>query len=585
MKKVFLYILCLLLSAGGARAGTDTTAIIARIGALVKQATGDPDATEQQVQQIMQLSIRYRLHNAYARTLDAMGLIRRYQGKHDQAIAYHLQSLRISDSLSLCEEAVNTLINIGSFYSNSGRYAEAHYYYNTALAKVGTDTSGLVRIWHNIAVLYDYEGDQPRAIQLLLYVIPIMERRSDKETLAHAYHSLAVAYGMTGNYKMSETYELKTLSLEPYLGPSLTIGRAAISLASLYIDSRRADAAVPYLEKGRIIAQQFSDGQMLLIYYINAANLAKITGKEQVAIVQLEKYIALKDSISSASQQKLIAETEARYKLEKKEQELNLLRTRDELAQEQLRGSRLWFSVLAVAILLLASLTVAFIINSRLKTKAATLLAIEKRVMELEKERLQKQNQLLQKENIFAQFETLKNQVNPHFLFNSFTALASLIPQDEKKALAFTNEFSNLFRSILEIKDKHVITLQEELKLVNSYLYLQKIRFDESLRVDMHIAGDLCNRFLPPFSLQLLVENAVKHNIITREKPLAIFIGTEDGWLVVKNNLQQRKNAVYSTNTGLQNIKSRYSLVSDVQPEFIITDSFYIARLPLISDV
>ncbi len=183
-----------------------------------------------------------------------------------------------------------------------------------------------------------------------------------------------------------------------------------------------------------------------------------------------------------------------------------------------------------------------------------------------------------------AEYETLKNQVNPHFLFNSMNALSALVHSDADKAERFIEEFSKVYRYILEKKDEVVVTLKEELDFVRSYIFLQEIRFGENLHVSVAVPGELMNSFLPPVSLQLLVENAIKHNVVAAEMPLYIEIYHENNMIAVKNNLQKRKEPVKSTGVGIKNLQAKYKIISQQAPEFFMTKKHYIAQLPLITE-
>jgi sensor histidine kinase YesM len=189
--------------------------------------------------------------------------------------------------------------------------------------------------------------------------------------------------------------------------------------------------------------------------------------------------------------------------------------------------------------------------------------------------------------SIQAQFESLKGQLNPHFLFNSLNALSSLCYPDPKpeRAKKFIDEFSKIFRYILEIKDKAVVELKSELDFLNAYYYLQKIRFEEDLQLSICIDEDIYNMLLPPLSLQLLVENAIKHNQIGTDAPLEITIENIKDILIVKNNLQRKKKSdITSTKTGQTNLVKRYQLITEQVTVFYEKDGFYIAKIPLLQD-
>ena len=201
-----------------------------------------------------------------------------------------------------------------------------------------------------------------------------------------------------------------------------------------------------------------------------------------------------------------------------------------------------------------------------------------------EKSALELKNAQQAKENILAQYEILKNQVNPHFLFNSMNILSSLISLNPDKAIAFTRHFSKLYRKLLELSNQHIISLEQELEFIQSYIFLQKMRFDENLQIEIAIEEEQLKSSLPPFSLQLLVENAVKHNVISIDNPLKVRIYTDNHYIRVANQLQPRggQDQVASTHIGLKNLKARYALITPEPVSFEQTKSQYIASLPLI---
>jgi ligand-binding sensor domain-containing protein len=191
----------------------------------------------------------------------------------------------------------------------------------------------------------------------------------------------------------------------------------------------------------------------------------------------------------------------------------------------------------------------------------------------------------LQKEKIIFQFETLKSQVNPHFLFNSFSTLSAIIDEDKELALDYVQKLSSFFRNILEYRDKTVITLYEELTLADTYYYLQKQRYGANFSLLIDIPDEFLTTFIPPMTLQMILENAVKHNIISTEKPLVVSIQVRNDFLVISNHIQTKKNLPSSTGIGLQNIENRYQLLIDKKVELKITPEIYTVLLPIIKSL
>lgn len=187
----------------------------------------------------------------------------------------------------------------------------------------------------------------------------------------------------------------------------------------------------------------------------------------------------------------------------------------------------------------------------------------------------------LQEELSQIRFEMLKSQINPHFMFNSLNVLSGLINVDVAKAQLFIDEFSQIYRYVLETIEQPVVPLGKELDFMRSYLFLQQIRYGETLTFTVDIPAELLQRVVPPLSLQVLLENAIKHNIVNEAKPLKIEIYCEGETLVVSNNIQAKISGT-STGLGLKNLSKRYALISRQEPSFRVMDNHYVAKIPLI---
>ncbi|MEL6558009.1 MAG: histidine kinase [Bacteroidota bacterium] len=190
----------------------------------------------------------------------------------------------------------------------------------------------------------------------------------------------------------------------------------------------------------------------------------------------------------------------------------------------------------------------------------------------------------LKTEQIATQYDSLKNQVNPHFLFNSLNALTSLVYDDQDKAVEFIRKLSKVYRYVLDTKDKEVVEITEELKFLESYLYLQKIRFEENLNFKIDISEEAKSMYIIPISLQMLMENAIKHNIVSQSKPLFVSVTQEDDYLVIANNLQEKLHKD-STGIGLSNIKARFDYLTKKEVIVNKTDDRFEVRLPLIKSI
>ena len=192
------------------------------------------------------------------------------------------------------------------------------------------------------------------------------------------------------------------------------------------------------------------------------------------------------------------------------------------------------------------------------------------------------ENERLKNENLTTRYNMLVGQINPHFFFNSLNSLAMLVREKhDEKALTYIDQLSYTFRYIIQNGQSTLMTLDEELKFVEAYSYLFKIRYADKLFFDIAIEEKYRTWTLPALSLQPLIGNAVKHNTITRSKPFHISIRTENGWLVVSNPKVPKLEPEPSTGIGLENLRNRWHLITGRDIEIIDTDKEFVVRMPL----
>ncbi len=188
----------------------------------------------------------------------------------------------------------------------------------------------------------------------------------------------------------------------------------------------------------------------------------------------------------------------------------------------------------------------------------------------------------LKNENLKARFETLKNQVNPHFLFNSFNVLSTLVYKDQDKAAKFIKQMSNLYRYVLETKDKETVKISEETEALEAFTYLSKMRFSDNLDIQIDLDG-VKDFQIAPMTLQMLVENAIKHNVVSKAKPLKVDVSHDAYDVIVTNNLQRKNSVTASTGIGLPNIQARYEYLTDQPISITETNTDFIVKIPLLS--
>jgi len=199
-------------------------------------------------------------------------------------------------------------------------------------------------------------------------------------------------------------------------------------------------------------------------------------------------------------------------------------------------------------------------------------------------ESMQKRARELERQQLLNEIALLKTQVNPHFLFNSLSILSSLVHVNADLSEQFIDQLSRSYRYILEQKDQSLVTMRTELEFIRSYAFLLKIRFENKFDLRIRLNDSVLEQYkIAPLTLQLLVENAVKHNRMSEREPLVVEVFMEDETLVVKNRLQPRTTPEPSTGTGLNNIISRYALLTD-RPVWAgeTPDGHFVVKVPLL---
>jgi tetratricopeptide (TPR) repeat protein len=502
-------------------------------------------------------------------------------GEMAASVKSYTRAYTLFDSLHNSKGITGALINLGVTHIILNKPATAREYFENGL-KLGKDISDqhLTKLYMNIGVTHDMEGRSELAISYYQKATASALRSNDYEAMAQIYHAIGIAYAMMHNFPESEKYELKALETEK-LKPSPKLRSQVLgSMGSFYHEQKKYPEAEKYLADAIAIARAEKFWDVQLICYRELADVYREMGRNEDGMKLLDEYVTLKDSIDQLKADEVLADKETKFRLDLHKRALELTEVRSD------NRFRLAL-VLGLVCFLLLLLSFMFFRNYRLKQKANKLLALEKAQVETERQNLQQENLVLQQENMTAKFETLKNQINPHFLFNALNSLYALVESDPKKAQDFILQFSLMYRKVLAFNDLPVITLKQELELVNSYLYLQKIRFGENLRVTMDMDAQTLSYFIPPFTIQMLLENAVKHNVVSADDPLFVSIASDlqKAELRVTNSLSIRKAAeTASTGTGLKNIIRRYEILSDRAPQFGIRNNRYEAVLPLLTE-
>jgi len=186
------------------------------------------------------------------------------------------------------------------------------------------------------------------------------------------------------------------------------------------------------------------------------------------------------------------------------------------------------------------------------------------------------------KESAEFEFEMLQAQINPHFLFNSLNTLSSLVYEDADRSAEFIRKLSDVYRHVLDTRQKEMVTIDEELSFIGSFIFLLELRFDKKLRIEVNIDEKILNRMIAPLTLQMLIENAVKHNIVSDKKPLEILIFNNDEYIIVENQLQPKSMQEKGSGMGLRNISSRYQALCGMEIIISNKNNKFTVKVPII---
>ena len=199
-------------------------------------------------------------------------------------------------------------------------------------------------------------------------------------------------------------------------------------------------------------------------------------------------------------------------------------------------------------------------------------------------QQIQLELEKVKSDNLGAQFELLKQQINPHFLFNSLNTLKSMAETKDSETVDFIMKLSDFYRFTLESRKSDLITVQEEMKIIDSYIFLQKARFGDGITLTKELNDDVLKTLIPPFTLQLLVENCIKHNIVSQSKPLHIRIYNSENKIVIENPVQKKMTTEDSLGIGLDNVKLRYKHLLEQEIEINSDEKIFQIKLPFIHE-
>jgi len=548
-----------------------------------------------------------------AKALNTIGSTYNVKGDYTRALSYYQRSLVAVQETGDKQGISTQYNNIGIVYQKIGQHAKSLEYYqkDQAIQEELGDKAGIANAYNNLGNIYSDLSVDSKAIDYFQKSQQLYEYLGDKKSLAITYNNLGSVYLSQDSYALALDYLEKSLQLRKGLNDQLGIAIVYINLGRLYRKQRLYAKALEYHQKGIAIQIKLKDNLGLAnsyfhtgLLYMNQGqyektiqwckkswnvsreikallpesracnclyNSYKSLGQSGRALAWYENYVSLMDSLKKEETNKRLEQLEFEKVILTdslvREQEKQQIKVAYQTALNKKTQTQNIILVVSVGVLLLA-----LVFLSRM-------LYFQKR-----SEGLQDKTQLLEKQQLISEIDLLKTQVNPHFLFNSLSILSSLVRVNPDLSEQFIEQLARSYRYILEQKDQPVVTLRTELEFIRSYAFLLKIRFENKFDLRINLNEDLLDKYkVAPLTLQLLVENAVKHNRMSVQEPLVVEVLMQDNFLVVKNQLRIRPQREASTGTGLHNIINRYALLTDRPVKAGECEDEFIVRVPLLN--
>lgn len=501
-----------------------------------------------------------------------IGLIYREKGNSKKALEYYEKYLKIGETLQNNDILSAAFNNLGILYSDQSNFEKALEYYQKGLEyaeKVG-EKYGIAIAYNNIGSVYYNQKIYPEALEYFHKSLGLRQEVGDHRGLGLMYNNIGLIYQDQKDYSIAYEYYQKALVIHEQLSDKPSLASTCYSMGTLLTKQKAYSKAVAWCSKGLAISEEIG----AIRVERNACNCLyeayKGLGNSGKALAWHERFVSLNDSLQKEETDQRLGQMEFEKEmltdsllLEEEKQHLKISHQLDLNKKTQTRNLIL---VVSIAILILA-----LVFMSRM-------LYFQKR-----SEGLQDKTQQLEKQQLINEIDLLKTQVNPHFLFNSLSILSSLVHVNAELSEQFIEQLARSYRYILEQKDQALVTLRTELEFIRSYAFLLKIRFDNKFDLRVNLPENLLDKYkVAPLTLQLLVENAVKHNRMSIQEPLVVEVLMEGDFLLVKNQLRIRPQLESSTGTGLNNIINRYALLTDRSVKAGECEDEFVVRVPLI---
>lgn len=517
-------------------------------------------------------------------TMLLIGELSERKGDFENAFKQYSKAYTITDSLAIDSLQLKVFNFYGQYYSRKGEVEKGlEYFLRSKNLIEKNDAYELANVNYNIGLSYGFLDKLDSAVLLFNEGINQAIKGKNTNSLALNYSGLFIIYSKKQDYPQAAQYGKMADSIFEKSGNNDARFSLQANMGVMAYDQKNFPQAIYHFKEAIHIAKLTNNTNALPDLYRNLSEAYKDHNDLGTAFQYFDTgYQQFVENIS-LEKTKITSDAEAKFQVDVKNKDLKILAQEKKLQELKLNKQNQFIFILVLLSLLTIALSIIFFRNSELRKKRNHILEIEKENETMLRKNLEYDNQALIQENLQTKYSSLKTQVNPHFLFNSLNSLSALITSNPERAEIFLEEMSTVYRYLLRSNEQELITLEEEISFIKSYAHLLKNRFDNGFQIQFRIEDLYLHYKLPPLTLQLLLENAVKHNTLSEAEPLlVVFETTNDGILIVRNNLQKKNNQLFSNKIGLKNIVTKYELLKERPVRYEETTTEFIVYVPLI---
>ncbi len=503
-----------------------------------------------------------------------MADVYRIQSNLPKAIDYITKSMKLAEETGDQKKAADGYVSIATVYYEIPGQDSIMLQYLEKARKIYEglkDEAGLSFVYGNLSAVYLDRDEFDKALIFSEKTMALQQKSGNLHGLATSLHNRAIIWSYQGRHPEALADFDREIEIFQAIGDEEGLADAYISMGDLWLQQQRYPMAIQVCNDALRIARKLGSPNQEEMYACECLYTAyQMQGNYRQALEYLEQAVSVKDSLQQYETEQKLKQMEIQRQMAIDSLGREKEQFRIEMAHQQtLRRKDRTLGFLTIGALGVLLIALAFLVR---------MLYFRRR-----SQRLQLRSEALEKQQLLNEVALLRSQVNPHFLFNSLSILSSLVRVNADLSEQFIEQLSRSYRYILEQKEQSLVTLRTELEFIQAYSFLLKIRFEKKYDLNIELPEEILDTCkIAPLTLQLLIENAVKHNRMSVKEPLVVTVSVENKTLLVKNRLQLRATAPVSTGVGLQNIINRYALLTKCRVWAGEAGDEFVVKVPLL---